>query len=65
MKEPAIKRTYVFIDGQNLFRSAKEAFGYNYPNYDIELLSKKVCLAQGWALSNIYFYTGRVLGTRT
>jgi hypothetical protein len=32
--EPAQKRTFVFIDGQNLFYAAKQAFGYNYPNYD-------------------------------
>lgn len=33
--EPAIKRTVIFIDGQNLFRAAREAFGYTYPNYDV------------------------------
>ena len=33
--EPPVKRTVVFIDGQNLFHAAREAFGYTYPNYDI------------------------------
>jgi uncharacterized LabA/DUF88 family protein len=56
--EPAIKRTVVFIDGQNLFRSAKEAFGYFYPNYDVTLLSEKVCAGQGWQINEIRFYTG-------
>lgn len=56
--EPNIKNTIVFVDGQNLYRAAKDAFGYNYPNYDIKLLSKKVCSTQGWNLTGIYFYTG-------
>jgi len=30
-KEPANKRTIVFVDGQNLFYAAKEAFGYRPP----------------------------------
>lgn len=58
MIEPAKKRAYVFVDGQNLFRSAKEAFGYNYPNYDVKALSEKLCLKQGWVLAKLYFYTG-------
>lgn len=33
--EPAIKRAVTFVDGQNLYRSAKEAFGYHFPNYDV------------------------------
>ncbi len=28
--EPSVKRALVFIDGQNLFYAAKEAFGYDY-----------------------------------
>lgn len=58
MIEPAIKRTFVFVGGQDLYRAAKEAFGYNYPNYDIKLLSEKICSAKGWTLNSIYFYTG-------
>lgn len=27
--EPPIKRTIAFVDGQNLFHAAKEAFGYS------------------------------------
>jgi len=56
--EPTTKRTAVFIDGQNLFRSAKEAFGYFYPNYDVKLLSEKICFDQGWQINEIRFYTG-------
>jgi uncharacterized LabA/DUF88 family protein len=56
--EPAIKRTYVFFDGQNLYYASKEAFGYRYPNYAPWLLAKTVCQQQGWQLDKIFFYTG-------
>jgi uncharacterized LabA/DUF88 family protein len=56
--EPAIKRAVVFVDGQNLFYGAKDAFGYHYPNYNIERLSQEVCSAQTWNLTKILFYTG-------
>lgn len=46
-QEPEIKRAFVFVDGQNLFHSAREAFGYTYPNYDVIALANRVCLAQG------------------
>ncbi len=38
--EPALKRVVAFVDGQNLFYAAKEAFGYQYPNYDILKLAQ-------------------------
>ncbi|OGQ04227.1 MAG: NYN domain-containing protein [Deltaproteobacteria bacterium RIFCSPLOWO2_12_FULL_44_12] len=56
--EPVTKRTVAFIDGQNLFYSVKKAFGYKFPNYDVEKLAKKVCLEKGWQLDSIRFYTG-------
>ena len=56
--ESKAKNTFVFVDGQNLYRAAKDAFGYNHPNYDIKLLSECVCSNRGWNLSDIYFYTG-------
>jgi uncharacterized LabA/DUF88 family protein len=56
--EPAIKRTISFIDGQNLFYSVKEAFGYTYPNYEPVSLVTKVCDLQGWQFMQIRFYTG-------
>ena len=52
------KRAVVFIDGQNLFHAAKEAFGHIYPNYDIKLLAEKICLDRGWFVGEIRFYTG-------
>lgn len=56
--KPAIQRTIAFIDGQNLFYSAKEAFGYTYPNYEPISLVTQVCAANGWQLTQIRFYTG-------
>lgn len=56
--EPPIKRTVAFVDGQNLFHAAREAFGYTYPNYDVRLLSEKLCTLQGWELKQVHFYTG-------
>jgi uncharacterized LabA/DUF88 family protein len=47
-----------FIDGQNLFHAAREAFGYNHPNYDVQALAGRICLDQGWALKQVRFYTG-------
>ena len=56
--EPQTKRAIAFIDGQNLFNAAKEAFGYPYPNYDPHSLANTICKQKGWALSAIRFYTG-------
>ena len=56
--EPAIKRAAVFIDGQNLFHAAREAFGYTYPNYDVLALGRAICDARGWTSSEVHFYTG-------
>lgn len=56
--EPAIKRATIFIDGQNLYHTAKKAFGYSYPNYDPALLARSVCKIQDWQFQDVYFYTG-------
>lgn len=56
--EGASRRAVVFIDGQNLFRSAKEAFGHSYPNYDPLVLARTICLREGRELSQVRFYTG-------
>jgi len=56
--EPAIKRAVAFIDGQNLFHHAREAFGHHFPNYDIQKICNHVCKDQSWNLAGIYFYTG-------
>jgi uncharacterized LabA/DUF88 family protein len=56
--EPSSKRTVAFLDGQNLFYAAKEAFGYTYPNYAPLALARAVCDAKGWNLAGVRFYTG-------
>ncbi len=56
--EPSTKRTVAFIDGQNLYHAAREAFGYSYPNYHPKNLAEAVCAAQGWSLRQVRFYTG-------
>lgn len=56
--EPASKRAVAFVDGQNLFHAAREAFGYTYPNYDVHTLSNAICRAAGWHLVQARFYTG-------
>jgi uncharacterized LabA/DUF88 family protein len=58
MIEPAQKRAVAFIDGQNLFHHVREAFGYQFPNYDVRKLVTAVVASEGWNLSAIYFYTG-------
>ncbi len=56
--DPAAKRAVAFVDGQNLFHSAREAFGYNHPNYDIKALAESICRSKGWQLAQARFYTG-------
>ncbi|MFQ6024578.1 MAG: NYN domain-containing protein [Acidiferrobacterales bacterium] len=58
MPEPANKRAVAFIDGQNLYHCAREAFGYFYPNYDVKALAQTVCVAESWQLVQARFYTG-------
>lgn len=61
-REPDVKRTLVFVDGQNLFKSAQEAYGrvhpYTYPSYDIKALSLAICGLKGWHPLLFRFYTG-------
>ena len=56
-------RTLVLFDGQNLFRSAKDAWGpsypYDHPSYDVGLLAQRlVSMTPGRTLEEIRFYTG-------
>ena len=56
--EPDIKRAVSFIDGQNLYRHAKDAFGHHHPNYDPFKLADTVCADRGWANQGVRFNTG-------
>lgn len=52
-------RVHTFFDGQNLFLSAKECFGYTYPNFDPIKLAKIISdLEPNRQLTKIHFYTG-------
>lgn len=56
--EPEIKRTVVFIDGQNLYHSVRNAFGYTFPNFNVKALANRVCTTKAWQLDSVRFYTG-------
>lgn len=58
MLEPSVKRTVAFVDRQNLYHAAREAFGYTEPNYDVLGLAAAIALQQGWDLTETRFYTG-------
>jgi uncharacterized LabA/DUF88 family protein len=57
-QEPATKNVVAFIDGQNLYRHAKDAFGHHHPNYDPIRLHEAVCKSHGWRKTLTRFYTG-------
>jgi uncharacterized LabA/DUF88 family protein len=56
--EPTTKRAVAFVDGQNLFHAAKEAFGYPTPSFDVVALARAVCALRSWHLTAVRFYTG-------
>ena len=56
VKQP--KRAIAFIDGQNLYHHAKEAFGHKHPNFDPMKLSDAICKEKGWVNQGVRFYTG-------
>jgi uncharacterized LabA/DUF88 family protein len=59
MAEPVAKiYAMAFIDGQNLYRHAKDAFGHHHPNYDPIKLHTAVCAKMGWTPNLVRFYTG-------
>jgi uncharacterized LabA/DUF88 family protein len=56
--EPALKRVHAYVDGQNLFHAARAVFGASYPDFDPRCLADRICLAQGWELARVRFYSG-------
>ena len=63
--EPRVKRAVSFIDGQNLYRHAKDAFGHHHPNYDPIKPSDAVYVASGWTSCGVRFYTGTPAADRS
>lgn len=51
-------RAVAFFDGQNLYHSVKDSFGYTYPNYHPQKLAQAICNQEGWQLAETRFYTG-------
>jgi len=58
LSEPSGKRAVAFVDGQNLYHAARQAFGYTYPNYDVHALASAICQSHTWTLAETRFYTG-------
>ena len=56
--EPPDKVAIAFVDGQNLYHSVRESFGYPYPNYEVQCLAQAICGSKGWRLQQARFYTG-------
>ncbi len=56
--KPLTNRVIGFVDGQNVFYAAKQAFGYSYPNFNPKVLTEVVAAAQGWTALGTRFYTG-------
>lgn len=61
MQEIKPIRAISFFDGQNIFRQAKEAFSYHYPNYDPKKLASYICKMHGFDNHGVRFYTGTPL----
>ncbi len=51
-------RMIAFVDGQNLYFAAKEAFAYTYPNFDTLALAKRIADDHGWRFKQVRFFTG-------
>jgi uncharacterized LabA/DUF88 family protein len=58
MAGQAVKYAMAFVDGQNLYQRAKDAFGHHHPNYDPAKLHAAVCKECGWKPNLVRFYTG-------
>jgi len=56
---PAAKKAVWLFDGQNLFRHAKDAFGYHHPNDDPAKLAKAkaACSSKGSSVAGVQFCT--------
>jgi uncharacterized LabA/DUF88 family protein len=58
MRPPELLCAITFIDGQNLFASARGAFGVTAPSFDVVALSQAVAEAKGWQVEQVRFYSG-------
>lgn len=59
MRRPsAVARAVAFIDGQNLFAAARDAFGVKASSFDVVALSHAVAVSRGWEVHGVRFYSG-------
>jgi uncharacterized LabA/DUF88 family protein len=58
MRVPAVLRAIAFIDGQNLFASARDAFAIRAPSFDVVALSRAIAATRGWEVREVRFYSG-------
>jgi uncharacterized LabA/DUF88 family protein len=59
LQKPNICRVFAFIDGMNLFNSAKRCFGYQYPNCDhVKIVNAIVNVEAGRQLERATLYQG-------
>ncbi len=57
-------RAYAYFDVQNLFGSLREAWGVSFNEYDPVKLAEAVGDRVGFAVDEVYFYSGRPTGGR-
>lgn len=57
-RPPAVICAVAFIDGQNLFAAARDAFGVRAPSFDVVALSHALAASQGWEVRGVQFYSG-------
>jgi uncharacterized LabA/DUF88 family protein len=59
LPKPTICRVFAFIDGMNLFNSAKRCFGYRHPNCDhLKIVNATVNIEPGRQLERATLYQG-------
>lgn len=58
IRPPEVLRVGAFIDGQNLFAAARDAFGVRAPSFDVVALSRAVVTPRGWEVGAVRFYSG-------
>ncbi len=52
------KKAIAFVDGQNLFAAARDAFGITTASYGVAALSQAIAAQRGWEVAEVRFYTG-------
>lgn len=51
-------RAIAYFDAQNVYHSARRAFGIRWPNFDPIALTEAICDVREWQVQQVRFYTG-------